>query len=135
MQHQRIRPDRVLELEIVPRVSRFAADDPRSLDEIAELYEALRSVVTVRTPPAPPGTKGVGETIGTILVALAALNPINGLVEAFKVWLNRDRTRRLDITLTTPDGRRELHLSANDMKSDEVQRWLDASWKKLFPDE
>jgi hypothetical protein len=126
MRHRHTVQDRGLELEVVPRVSRFAAEDPRSLDEIAELYEALRSVVTVRTSPAPAGTKGAGVTVGTFLVVLAALNPIGGLVEAFKAWLNRDRTRRLDISWSTPKGENRLHLSG-DLDPHEIRQWLETA--------
>jgi hypothetical protein len=136
MRHSHTDQDRVLEVEVVPRVFRFAADDPRSLDEVAELHDALRSVVTVRTPPAPAGAKGPGAAVNAFLIALAALNPIGGIVEIIKAWLNRDRTRRLDLSWNTPKGKGELHLSATgvDLGPDELRQWLEEARNQFSED-
>jgi hypothetical protein len=134
MRHRHAEQDRALEVEVVPRVFRFAADDPRSFDEMAELYDSLRSVVPVRTPPPPAGTKGAGVTVGAFLVALAGLNPVGSMVEALKVWLNRDRSRRVDISWSTPNGQKQLHLSATDLDADESRQWLEAARNQFLQD-
>jgi len=127
--------DRTLDLEIVPRVSRFASDDPRSLDDVAELIDALRAVVTVHTAPVPVGTKGAGETVGSVLITLAGLNPIGALVEALKAWLSRDRGRRLDISWITPTGRKELHVSGTDLDPDAIRQWQEAARNQFLRDQ
>jgi hypothetical protein len=116
--------DALVEVTFEPIVARYAADDPRSLGEKAELSDALRAVVGGLMPPVTVGTKGTAATVSTVVVALAALNPIGGLVEALKVWLSRDRTRRVEMSVKTPAGERSMQLSATNLDEDQVRLLL-----------
>jgi len=53
---------------------------------------------------AAPGTKGAVEGV---ILALGSANAFLAAVQCFRAWLQRGRSRHLEITWTTEDGREE----------------------------
>lgn len=63
-----------------------------------------------------PGTKG---GIDVIILALGSAGVFTAAVEFFRAWLQRDRTRSLEVTHTV-DGREETIVIRGEAISDDV---------------
>lgn len=95
-----------MEMTFVARSERYAEDDERWLAQAQDLVNELRREVPVRTErAAAPGTKG---TVDTIILALGSAGVFTAAVECFKAWLSRDRSRKLELTVSV-DGREEKY--------------------------
>jgi hypothetical protein len=95
-----------VEMTFVARSDRFDADDERWLAQARSLVDELRQEVPTRTErSADPGTKG---TVDTVILALGSAGVFTAAVECFKAWLSRDRSRRLELTVSV-DGHEEKY--------------------------
>jgi hypothetical protein len=96
----------VLELRLGPGTDRYDPADERWLRQANDLYADLRGELDgVRKESVPvPGSKGAVESM---VLALGSANAFLAAVQCFRAWLQRDRTRHLEITWTTDDGREE----------------------------
>lgn len=95
-----------MEMTFVARSERYAEDDERWLAQAHDLVNELRREVPVRTErAAAPGTKGA---VDTVILALGSAGVFTAAVECFKAWLSRDRSRKLELTVSV-DGREEKY--------------------------
>ncbi|MFC0527611.1 effector-associated constant component EACC1 [Phytohabitans kaempferiae] len=92
-----------LEVALVAHNERFADDDPRWLDQVADLVDGLRrgtdSVRYRRTPV--PGTKG---TVDQLILSLGSAGVFTAAIEIVRAWLARDKRRAIEMTVTGADG-------------------------------
>ncbi|MBU2669430.1 hypothetical protein KOI35_38550 [Actinoplanes bogorensis] len=126
-------PD-TLELLLVARNDRYDDEDPRWLDQIADLTGDLRRETEAlrRTREAVPGTKGMAEQL---VLALGTAGAFHTTLEVVRAWLARDRHRALTITVTSADGaERTVVVSARNASRDAWQPLIDAA-AKLSRDE
>lgn len=95
-----------MKLHIAPGSERFDADDDRWRKQAGDLYTELRREVdgVERHSTAVPGSKG---TIESVILALGSANAFSAAVLCFKAWLQRDRSRFLEITWTNDNGDEE----------------------------
>jgi Effector Associated Constant Component 1 len=98
--------EQVVRLHIAPGSERFDTDDERWRSQANDLYTELRREVdgVERQSTAVPGSKG---TIESVILALGSANAFGAAVLCFKAWLQRDRTRFLEIIWTNEHGDEE----------------------------
>jgi Effector Associated Constant Component 1 len=103
-----------LELVVEPRSERFEEADGRWREQVGAFYRELRSEVgDVRTETAPEaGAKGATTDI---ILALGSSGALTAAVTMFKSWLDRDKSRALDIEWTDGDQRRTLSIRGTDV--------------------
>jgi Effector Associated Constant Component 1 len=94
-----------LELTIRPGSGRFGDGHDSWLAQESDLFvELSRDVGPLRRDSAGNGgTKGIGEVI---VLALTSTQALNAATTCFRVWLARDRTRRITVSWTVA-GRTE----------------------------
>jgi hypothetical protein len=68
------------------------------------------------------------------VLALAPLNPLQQVVEALRIWLVRDRTRSLEISWETSEGRAHIRISGTEVDEAAAKEWLEAARKKFTQD-
>jgi hypothetical protein len=87
-----------LQLRLTAHSDRFDEHASGWLSQEAELLESLHSQVSVRRDTVvSAGDKGVVEGI---ILALGSAGAFNAAVTCLRVWLGRDRTRRIELTWT-----------------------------------
>jgi hypothetical protein len=92
-----------LEVGLAAHNSRFDPDDPRWLNQVADLARQLRhesGAVRYRRTPVM-GTKG---TVDQMILALGSAGVFTLAVEVIRSWLGRDRNRAVEITFTDAAG-------------------------------
>jgi hypothetical protein len=92
--------------ELLVRVGLADTSDPEDVDDAAlSLRRALAevpglSVREVRTETAPAGSKGLGLELGALTVTvLGARHGLRMVVDAVRVWVERDRHRKVVVRL------------------------------------
>jgi membrane-associated two-gene conflict system component 1 (EACC1) len=86
---------REFELVIEPHNDEYGRDDDRWRTQVATLHrEQQARVETVEGGRLVPGTKG---TIDELIVALVSAGAVTSMVECFRAWLGRDKSRRIDV--------------------------------------
>src|SRR5262245_20731520 len=86
---------RELELVIEPRTDEYSRDDERWRAQVATLHRELQARVdTVARGRPVPGTKGM---IDELIVALGSAGAFTAMVECFRAWLGRDKSRRIEV--------------------------------------
>jgi len=112
--------DAAVELSLTTHSDRFDEADEAWLDQEAELLAALRGEVPVRRElVASPGEKGLVEGI---ILALGTAGAFKAAVDCLRVWLGRDRTRRIELAWTV-DGREEkIVLQGTAIPSEEFEK-------------
>jgi hypothetical protein len=86
---------RELELVIEPRNDEYGRDDDRWRAQVATLHQELQARVdTVSRGRLVSGTKG---TIDELIVALGSAGAFTAMVDCFRAWLGRDKSRRIDV--------------------------------------
>jgi hypothetical protein len=84
-----------LELVIEPHNDDYGPDDDRWRAQVATLHRELQALVdTTRRARLVSGTKG---TIDELIVALGSAGAFTAMVECFRAWLGRDRSRRIEV--------------------------------------
>lgn len=84
-----------LEVAVEPRNPDYDDDDERWRDQVGTLYSELRlHVDTVQRARQIEGAKG---TLDELIVALGSAGVFTAAVSCFRAWLQRDRSRRLDV--------------------------------------
>jgi hypothetical protein len=84
-----------LELVIEPHNDEYGPDDDRWRAQVATLHRELQAQVdTVERGRLIPGSKG---TIDELIVALGSAGAFTSMVECFRAWLGRDKSRRIDV--------------------------------------
>lgn len=87
--------DRRLELVVEPRSDDYEAADDRWRVQVGTFYQELADRVdTYRRGRSVPGTKG---TVDEVILALGSSGALTAAVECFRAWLQRDKSRRLDV--------------------------------------
>ena len=106
-----------LELVVEPRSERFEEADGRWREQVGAFYRELRGEVgDVRRESRPEaGAKGATTDI---IVALGSSGALTAAVTMFKAWLDRDKTRSLEIEWTDGDRRRTLSIRGTDVEED-----------------
>lgn len=93
-----------VELKLTTHSDKFDPDDDNWLAQETELLQSLRGEVPVRRDlVAAPGSKGLVEGI---IMALGSAGAFKAAVDCLRVWLARDRTRRIELAWTV-DGHEE----------------------------
>jgi hypothetical protein len=87
--------DRRLELVVEPRSADYDADDERWRSQVGTLYRDLAPQVdTFQRGRSSPGTKG---TVDELILALGSSGALTAAVECFRAWLQRDKSRSIDV--------------------------------------
>jgi hypothetical protein len=85
---------RELERVIEPHNDEYGRDDDRWRAQVATRHRRLQARVdTVERDRLVPGTTG---TIDRLIVALGSAGAFTAMVECFRAWLGRDKSRRID---------------------------------------
>ena len=96
-----------MDVSVVARNGRYAADDHRWLDQVAGLVRELRReagpVHVHRTPV--PGTKGA---VDQLILTLGSAGAFTATVEIVRLRLARDRHRSVELTVTDAAGRERV---------------------------
>jgi hypothetical protein len=95
-----------LDVNLVPHSDRFADDDDRWLDQVADLVHELRvetqAVRVARTPVA--GTKG---SLDQLVLSLGSAGVFTAALDVMRAWLARDRTRSIELTYQDRQGKQQ----------------------------
>jgi hypothetical protein len=87
--------DRRLELVVEPRSADYDADDDRWRAQVGTLHQELAAQVdTFQRGRSAPGTKG---TVDQVIVALGSSGALTAAIECFRAWLQRDKSRSIDV--------------------------------------
>ena len=122
--------DREFLVAITPRSERYDEDDDRWLTQVDGLYETLRQEVgnvdTLTTPAE--GTKGVlSETI----LALGSAGVFTASVQCVKAWLDRDKSRSLEISWLEDGQQQTVTLRGENLDTTAVQSIASAAAKRI----
>lgn len=118
-----------LELAIGPRNDQYDVDDDRWRDQVATLYAELQAVAdTVRRGSAVEGTKGATEQV---IVALGSVGAFAAVVECFRAWLGRDRSRRIEVRWDEDGVERFVTLSGDGLDAESVREVARAAAQRL----
>jgi hypothetical protein len=103
-----------LELVVEPRSERFDEADSRWREQVGALYRDLRrDVGDVRRESTPAaGTKGATTDI---ILALGSSGALTAAVTMFRAWLDRDRTRVLELEWMDGEQPKKLSVRAHDV--------------------
>jgi Effector Associated Constant Component 1 len=106
-----------LELVVEPRSERFDETDARWRQQVNALVRDLRHEVGgLRTESATiPGAKGATTDV---ILALGSSGALTAAVTMFKAWLDRDKTRVLDLEWMDGEQPRRLSIRATDVDED-----------------
>jgi Effector Associated Constant Component 1 len=118
-----------LELVVEPKSERFDEADGRWREQVGSFYRELRSEVgDVRTETTPEtGAKGATTDI---ILALGSSGALTAAVTMFKAWLDRDKTRALDIEWTDGEQRRTLSIRGTDVGEDTFDELVRAAGRR-----
>src|SRR6266699_4347227 len=107
-----------LEVDLVALNDRFDDDDPRWLDQVADLVHELRreteALQSRRTPV--PGTKG---TVDQLILSLGSAGAFTAAIDIVRAWLARDKHRSVEMAVTDADGHKHtVRVSAENASAD-----------------
>lgn len=85
------------QLVLEPMSGRFDNRDERWSNQVTALLADLRRAVGDVSSTAEPliGTKGA---VGSIVLSVLSASSVTAMIELFKAWLARDRTRSLKVS-------------------------------------
>jgi hypothetical protein len=87
--------DRRLELVVEPRSDDYDAADDRWRAQVSTLHQELAAQVdTFQRGRAASGAKG---TVDELILALGSSGALTAAVECFRAWLQRDKSRSIDV--------------------------------------
>jgi hypothetical protein len=111
--------DRRLELAIEPRSDDYDAADDRWRVQVGAFHQELASQVDLVRRGAPaPGAKG---TVDQVIVALGSSGVLTAAVECFRAWLQRDKSRRIDLRWDQDGVERHVTLSGDNVDAATVR--------------
>jgi Effector Associated Constant Component 1 len=122
--------DEPLELQLEPSSDRYAADDDRWLDQVSGLYTSLREDVGGLRRESTV-TEGHKCAIETVILALGTSGALTATIEALRVWLGRDRSRRMKITWKGPAGPQSVEIDADAIDVGTMQAALGVAAQNL----
>ncbi|GAA4612515.1 hypothetical protein GCM10023195_53710 [Actinoallomurus liliacearum] len=113
-----------MDFAITAHSERFDEQDRVWLKHEAELFAALRErgIPLWSGNAFGSGDKGLPETI---VMALTSAATLKSAVECWKLWLERDRTRRMEITRTHDGVDESLTISGRDIEEGRFDRIVD----------
>jgi hypothetical protein len=91
------------DLGLTPKSERYDADDPRWLEQVADLVKELRietNALRVRHTPVH-GTKG---TIDELILTLGSAGAFTTMLDLVRAWLARDKTRSVELIFQDEGG-------------------------------
>jgi len=124
------RGDVPFELVLEPRTDRYDPDDDRWRNQVGDFVASLRDEVDgVRRELTPvPGTKG---SVESLVVSLGSAGAFTAALEFFRAWLGRDRSRSLDITWHTEDGKHHVSIQGDSIDQSTLQFVAEAASRQL----
>jgi hypothetical protein len=113
---------------IKPQTSRYDPEDDRWLAQVNELRAALDAdlgLVIDEVVRFPPGLKGAAEFGHALVIQLpASPSVLRAVLGAMQTWLDKDRTRSIMVSWSSPDGQVTLELTGTDMRSADIDQAL-----------
>lgn len=107
-----------LDISLRPHSERYADDDDRWRDQIADLVHELRvetDAVKVSRMPVP-GTKG---SLDQLLLTLGSAGVFTTALDVLRIWLARDKTRSVELTYQDRQGKEQrLNVTAEHADED-----------------
>jgi len=111
--------DRRLELVVEPRSDDYEAADDRWRVQVGTFYQELADRVdTYRRGRSVPGTKG---TVDELILALGSSGALTAAVECFRAWLQRDKSRRIDVRWDEEGVERHVTFSGDNVDTATVK--------------
>jgi len=111
--------DRRLELVVEPRSDDYEAADDRWRVQVGTFYQELADRVdTYRRGRSVPGTKG---TVDELILALGSSGALTAAVECFRAWLQRDKSRRIDVRWDEEGVERRVTFSGDNVDTATVK--------------
>lgn len=111
--------DRRLELVVEPRSDDYEAADDRWRVQVGTFYQELADRVdTYRRGRSVPGTKG---TVDELILALGSSGALTAAVECFRGWLQRDKSRRIDVRWDEEGVERHVTFSGDNVDAATVK--------------
>ena len=116
----------VVELVLVPATEKYEPHDERWRSQVAALCSELRqNVGDVRLETTPSaGEKGLTSEI---ILALGSSGAISAAVDVFRLWLERDKSRSLEIAWTEGNLRRTVAIKGTDIDKDTFTEFAKAA--------
>lgn len=99
-----------MELVIEAKSEKFDDNDPRWLEQVQELHKDLQSEVGDVRKKVTPVEGGKGG-IEAIILALGSAGAFSALVQIVKAWLNKDRTRVINVSVKDGDKEKTVTVS------------------------
>ena len=118
--------DEHIEVVLCPQHSTL--DDDRFGEHILDLMKALQEDVggvSLRTTAEAGKRGGLPE----IILALGTSGAVGGAVAALKLWLDRDKARKIKIKVRTEGAAREVEITADAASAAELEKLLVAGLK------
>lgn len=111
--------DRRLELVVEPRSDDYDAADDRWRAQVGTLHEELAAQVdTFQRGRAASGTKG---TVDEVILALGSSGALTAAVECFRAWLQRDKSRSIDVRWDEDGVERHVTFSGDNVDAATVK--------------
>jgi Effector Associated Constant Component 1 len=113
-------------LVIEPRSSRYEPTDYRWRRQTGSLYHDLRAEVggvRVEAEPAP-GEKGA---VTQLVLELISSGALTAAITTLRAWLERDRTRTLDVEWDDGERRKHFSVSASTMDDETFEEFARAA--------
>jgi hypothetical protein len=111
--------DRRLELVIEPRSDDYDAADDRWRTQVGALRQELAAQVdTFQRGRPEPGAKG---TVDEVILALGSSGALTAAVECFRAWLQRDKSRSIDVRWDEDGVERHVTFSGDNVDAATVK--------------
>jgi hypothetical protein len=111
--------DRRLELVVEPRSDDYDDADDRWRAQVGTFYQDLSARVdTFRRGRSVPGTKG---TVDEVILALGSSGALTAAVECFRAWLQRDKSRSIDVRWDEQGVERHVTFSGDNVDAATVK--------------
>ncbi len=119
-----------LELVIQPRSEKYDPEDDRWREQMSDFFLSLdKEVGDVRREIVPvEGTKGGAASI---ILALGSAGAFTVTLDYFRAWLNRDKSRRLDISWSVGGQQETITASGDAIDQSTMKTLADAMAKRL----
>ena len=111
--------DRRLELVVEPRSDDYDAADDRWRGQVGTLHRELAAQVdTFQRGRSAPGSKG---TVDEVILALGSSGALTAAVECFRAWLQRDKSRSIDVRWDEDGVERRVTFSGDNVDTATVR--------------
>lgn len=110
----------------------LALDDERWTAQVLELTRALSASETgieIQSGQTLPNMKGF--SIGDIVLALTSVGSIKIFLETLQAWLQRDKSRVVEIRMTENKNERTITITANQLDNAAMKALLEGMSKNL----